>query len=181
MQTLHKKNLFSLGEDRYFTTLLLKHFPYYKTKFVADACAMTTAPETWGILLSQRRRWINSTIHNLGELLTLKNMCGFCCFSMRFFVFIDLLGTIILPATTVYIVYLIVVSATGHAIPIISICILGAVYGLQAIIFLLKREWSLIFWLVIYLAAYPVYSFFLPIYSFWHSPSLAPLQAVLWC
>lgn len=137
---------------------------------------MTTAPETWAILLSQRRRWINSTIHNLGELLTLKNMCGFCCFSMRFFVFIDLLGTIILPATTVYIVYLIIEVATGAPLPIISIAILGAVYGLQAIIFLLKREWSLIFWLIIYLLAYPIYSFFLPVYSFWHSASLPSLM-----
>lgn len=168
-QTLHKKNLFSLGEDRFFTTLLMKHFPHYKTKFVADATAMTAAPETWAVLLSQRRRWINSTVHNLGELMFLKDMCGFCCFSMRFFVFLDLVGTVVLPATMVYLIYLIVVVSTKQAaFPIISIIILAAVYGLQAVIFLLKREWGLIFWLIIYLLAYPIYSFFLPLYSFWH-------------
>ncbi|KAH9819734.1 chitin synthase-domain-containing protein [Melampsora americana] len=169
VDTLHKKNLFSLGEDRFFTTLLMKHFPHYKTKFVSDATAMTAAPETWAVLLSQRRRWINSTIHNLGELMFLKDMCGFCCFSMRFFVFLDLVGTIVLPATTVYIVYLIVIVSTKQAaVPVISLIIIGAVYGLQAVIFLLKREWGLIFWLIIYLLAYPIYSFFLPIYSFWN-------------
>ncbi|KAH9468950.1 hypothetical protein Pst134EA_009475 [Puccinia striiformis f. sp. tritici] len=169
VDTLHKKNLFSLGEDRFFTTLLMKHFPHYKTKFIPDATCMTAAPETWAVLLSQRRRWINSTIHNLGELMFLEDMCGFCCFSMRFFVMLDLVGTVILPSTTIYILYLIVIVSTKQAaIPIVSLVIIGAVYGLQVVIFLLKREWGLIFWLIIYLMAYPIWSFFLPIYSFWH-------------
>ncbi|KAG0664380.1 hypothetical protein C6P46_001425 [Rhodotorula mucilaginosa] len=168
LDTLHKKNLLALGEDRYLTTLILKHFPTYKTKFIADAKAQTVAPHSWGILLSQRRRWINSTVHNLAELMFLPNMCGFCCFSMRFVVFIDLLGTIILPATFVYLVYLIVTVATGSGqIPMIAIIMIAAVYGLQAIIFLLKRQWQFIGWLIIYLIAYPVYSFLLPVYSFW--------------
>ncbi|BGP37180.1 hypothetical protein JCM10450v2_001087 [Rhodotorula kratochvilovae] len=168
LDTLHKKNLLALGEDRYLTTLILKHFPTYKTKFIQDAHAMTVAPHSWSILLSQRRRWINSTVHNLAELIFLPNMCGFCLFSMRFVVFIDLMGTIILPATFVYLVYLIVTVATGSgAIPVIAIVMIAAVYGLQAIIFLLKRQWQFIGWLIIYLIAYPVYSFLLPCYSFW--------------
>ena len=64
------KNLLHLGEDRYLTTLLLKHFPTYKTQFVRDAHAYTVAPDDWKMLLSQRHRWINSTVHNLGELET---------------------------------------------------------------------------------------------------------------
>ncbi|GAA5924955.1 uncharacterized protein JCM15063_005776 [Sporobolomyces koalae] len=168
LDTLHKKNLLALGEDRYLTTLILKHFPNYKTKFIADAHAMTVAPHSWSILLSQRRRWINSTVHNLAELMFLPDMCGFCLFGMRFVVFIDLLGTIILPATFVYLVYLIVTVATGSGqIPVIALIMIAAVYGLQAIIFLLKRQWQFIGWLIIYIIAYPVYSFLLPVYSFW--------------
>ena len=65
-------------------------------------------------------------------------------------------------------VYLIATVATGRAaIPIISLIMLAAVYGLQAIIFILKREFMLVGWLVIYIVSYPVYSFFLPLYSFW--------------
>ncbi|EJU06309.1 hypothetical protein DACRYDRAFT_19523 [Dacryopinax primogenitus] len=169
VDTLHKKNLLSLGEDRYLTTLLMKHFPVFRMKFAPDAIAHTVAPDTWAILLSQRRRWINSTVHNLAELVFLPELCGFCCFSMRFVVFLDLLSTLILPATVVYLVYLIVTVATGQApIPIISLAMIAAVYGLQAIIFLLKREFMLIGWMVIYILAYPVYSFFLPLYSFWY-------------
>ncbi|KAF4575437.1 hypothetical protein EYR40_004823 [Pleurotus pulmonarius] len=168
VDTLHKKNLFSLGEDRFLTTLMMKHFPTFKTKFCADALAHTMAPESWRILFSQRRRWINSTIHNLCELVLLPELFGFCCFSMRFFVFLDLLSTLILPATVVYLVYLIVVVTTQHApVPTLSIIMIAAVYGLQALIFLIKREFMLIGWMVVYILSYPVYSFFLPVYSFW--------------
>ncbi|KAG8786852.1 hypothetical protein FRC12_016164 [Ceratobasidium sp. 428] len=168
VDTLHKKNLLSLGEDRYLTTLIMKHFPTFKMKFTPDAIAHTIAPDRWSVLLSQRRRWINSTVHNLCELVVLPELCGLCCFSMRFIVFLDLVGTIILPATAVYIVYLIVYTVTSHGpVPIISLAMLAGTYGLQAIIFLLKREFMLIGWMIIYLLAYPVYSFFLPIYSFW--------------
>jgi chitin synthase len=168
VDTLHKKNLLSLGEDRYLTTLMTKHFPSMSYKFVPDASALTAAPETWSVLLSQRRRWINSTIHNLAELVWLKDLCGFCCFSMRFVVFIDLLGTIILPATCVYLGYLIYLVASGTGqFPLISIVMIAAVYGLQAVIFIIKRQWQHVGWMIIYLLAYPVYSFLLPIYSFW--------------
>jgi chitin synthase len=60
----------------------------------------------------------------------------------------------ILPATAVYLVYLIVIVATKQApIPIISLAMIGAVYGLQAIIFIVKREFMLIGWMVIYILA----------------------------
>ncbi|KAI9597706.1 chitin synthase-domain-containing protein [Syncephalis fuscata] len=174
VDTLHKKNLLSLGEDRYLTTLMLKHFPQYKMTFTPDATCETAAPEKWSILLSQRRRWINSTIHNLVELLFLQDLCGFCCFSMRFVVMIDLLGTITMPATLVYIGYLIYMVADAKAegrplnISWVSLAILGAVYGLQAVIFILKRQWQHVGWMIIYLLAMPIFGFMLPLYSFWH-------------
>ncbi|KAF3051869.1 hypothetical protein E8E11_010740 [Didymella keratinophila] len=168
VDTLHKKNLLSLGEDRYLTTLMTKHFPTMSYKFIPDAYALTAAPETWSILLSQRRRWINSTIHNLAELVFIKDLCGFCCFSMRFVVFIDLFGTLALPSICAYLVYLIysVSSGTGQ-FPMISIIMLAGVYGLQALIFLIKRQWQHIGWMLIYLMAFPIYSLVLPLYSFW--------------
>jgi chitin synthase len=168
LDTLHKKNLLSLGEDRYLTTLMIKHFPTTSYKFVPDAYALTEAPSEWSVLLSQRRRWINSTIHNLFELVWIKDLCGFCCFSMRFVVFIDLMGTIILPATFAYLCYLIyrVASHEGQ-FPLISIIMIAGVYGLQAIIFIVKRQWQHIGWMIIYMLGYPIYSFVLPVYSFW--------------
>ncbi|KAI6130624.1 glycosyltransferase family 2 protein [Pisolithus croceorrhizus] len=168
VDTLHMKNLLHLGEDRYLTTLLLKHFGMYKTQFIRDAHAETVAPDDWKVLLSQRRRWINSTVHNLGELMFLDQLCGFCCFSMRFIVMMDLVSTLIQPVTVAYIVYLIVSVVYEHnTVPFISLIMIAAVYGLQALVFILRRKWDMVGWMVFYILAIPIFSFMLPIYSFW--------------
>ncbi|KAF9916715.1 hypothetical protein BX616_003042 [Lobosporangium transversale] len=169
VDTLHKKNLLHLGEDRYLTTLMLKHFPNYKMTFTPDAQCRTNVPDQWRVLLSQRRRWINSTVHNLMELVFLPQLCGFCCFSMRFIVMIDLFATLIMPVTVVYIGYLIYsIVANDGSIPKLAIIMMGAIYGLQAIIFILRRKWEHIGWMIVYILAIPVFSFYLPLYSFWH-------------
>ncbi|KAI8367917.1 chitin synthase-domain-containing protein [Choanephora cucurbitarum] len=169
VDTLHQKNLLHLGEDRYLTTLILKHFPTHKTKFTSDAGCLTNAPDTWSVLLSQRRRWINSTVHNLGELVFLPQLCGFCCFSMRFVVILDLLSTLVMPAVVCYLGFLIYKLATNAGqVPFISIITLCGVYGLQALIFIIHRKWEHIGWMIVYILAIPLFSFFIPIYAFWH-------------
>lgn len=169
VDTLHMKNLLHLGEDRFLTTLLLKHHPKYKTKYTFNAHAWTIAPDTWSVFMSQRRRWINSTVHNLAELIPLQQLCGFCCFSMRFIVFLDLLSTIVQPVIVAYIVYLLVlVGLNSNVVPLTAFVLLGAIYGLQAIIFILRRKWEMIGWMIIYILAIPIFSLGLPLYSFWH-------------
>jgi len=98
----------------------------------------------------------------------LDRLCGFCCFSMRFVVFIDLFSTIIQPITVGYLVYLLYTVLKEHqTIPITSIIMLAAIYGLQALVFLFRRKWDMIGWMVFYILAIPAFSFFLPLYSFW--------------
>ncbi|MBE3048207.1 glycosyltransferase [Candidatus Bathyarchaeota archaeon] len=174
VDTLHMKNLLHLGEDRYLTTLLLKFHNRYKTKYIFEAHAWTIAPDSWRVFLSQRRRWINSTVHNLIELIPMNQLCGFCCFSMRFIVFIDLLSTIVAPVTMAYIIYLIVLISTQQTvIPLTAFLLLAAVYGLQAIIFIVRRKWEMVGWMLLYICAMPVFSFGLPLYSFWHMDDFA--------
>ena len=169
VDTLHMKNLLHLGEDRYLTTLLMKYHSKYKTKYIFRAHAWTIAPDSWTVFMSQRRRWINSTVHNLMELIPLSQLCGFCCFSMRFVVFLDLLSTIVQPVIVAYIVYLIVrVIENPSAVPVTAFILLGAIYGLQAIIFILRRKWEMIGWMIIYILATPVFAMGLPLYAFWH-------------
>jgi chitin synthase len=84
--TLHEKNLLLLGEDRYLTTLMLQNFPKRKMIYVPRAFCKTEVPKHFTVLLSQRRRWINSTIHNLMELVLIRDLCGTFCFSMQFVV-----------------------------------------------------------------------------------------------
>lgn len=105
VDTLHKKNLLLLGEDRYLSTLMLRTFPKRKQVFVPQAVCKTTVPETFSVLLSQRRRWINSTVHNLMELALVRDLCGTFCFSMQFVVVIELIGTVVLPAALAFTFY----------------------------------------------------------------------------
>lgn len=98
VDTLHKKNLLLLGEDRFLTTMMLRTFPKRKLMFVPRAYCKTTVPSTFSTLLSQRRRWVNSTIHNLMELVLVNELCGTFCFSMQFVILVELIGTATLPA-----------------------------------------------------------------------------------
>jgi len=113
-------------------------------------------------------------VHNLVELIPMSQLCGFCCFSMRFVVFLDLLSTIVGPAVVAYLgflIYSIAKSAADHdslAQYKTAFLILGAIYGLQAMIFILRRKWEMIGWMIVYLVAIPIFSFGLPLYSFWH-------------
>ncbi|KAF8513015.1 glycosyltransferase family 2 protein [Hysterangium stoloniferum] len=170
--TLHQKNLLLLGEDRFLTTILLRTFPNRKMMFVPQARCRTVAPDTFRVLLSQRRRWINSTIHNLMELVLVRNLCGTFCFSMQFVVFMDLLGTVVLPVA-LSLTYSLIVNMAFHppktfdqAIPLM---LLLAVIGLPGVLILITtRKVVYIFWMLIYLAALPIWNFVLPVYAFWH-------------
>lgn len=106
VDTLHKKNLLLLGEDRYLSSLMLRTFPKRKQIFVPQAVCKTIVPDEFKVLLSQRRRWINSTVHNLMELVLVRDLCGTFCFSMQFVVWIDLVGTCALPAAIAFTLYL---------------------------------------------------------------------------
>lgn len=105
VETLHDKNLLLLGEDRYLTTLMLRTFPKRKQVFIPQAVCKTTVPDTFKVLLSQRRRWINSTVHNLMELVLVRDLCGTFCFSMQFVVAVELIGTLVLPAAIAFTFY----------------------------------------------------------------------------
>lgn len=53
--------------------------------YVPQAQCKTVVPDLFRVLLSQRRRWINSTVHNLMELVLVSDLCGIACLSMQFF------------------------------------------------------------------------------------------------
>ncbi|KAI8914497.1 chitin synthase-domain-containing protein [Gorgonomyces haynaldii] len=172
--TLHQKNLLLLGEDRFLTTLMLKTFPKRKTVYVPQAICRTTVPEDFKTLLSQRRRWINSTVHNLMELVKVRDLCGIFCFSMQFLVFMDLLSTAVLPATLVTTYYLIVASIfyTNYADSLVNILMtstLVLVIFLPAFLVLLTgKRLNYVLWMLIYLVALPIWQLILPVYAFWH-------------
>lgn len=170
VDTLHKKNLLLLGEDRYLTTLMLKTFPKRKMIFCPQAVCKTIVPDRFSVLLSQRRRWINSTIHNLAELLLVRDLCGTFCFSMQFVVFMELAGTLVLPAAISFTIYLLVISAINGAsatrIPLILLAIILGLPGLLIVV--TSRKVAYVGWMFVYLLSLPIWNFVLPTYAFWH-------------
>ncbi|KAL2914952.1 hypothetical protein HK105_205495 [Polyrhizophydium stewartii] len=169
VSTLHKKNLLLLGEDRFLTTLMLRAFPRRKLIFVPRAFCKTTVPAEFKVLLSQRRRWINSTIHNLMELILVPNLCGIFCFSMQFVILLELIGTVTLPAAIIFTFTLIIVAIVGPVVPVIPLILLAGILGLPAVLILLTtRKLVYIYWMFVYLCALPVWNFVLPVYAFWH-------------
>jgi chitin synthase len=151
VETLHEKNLFHLGEDRYLTTLLLLKFDDMKLSFVPEATCHTVVPHTFSILLSQRRRWINSTFHNMIELLRVNTMCGICCFSMRAIVVLDLISTFLLPACIFYIGYLCIMALFWAEIPPIMLLItIGLTVLVHIAVFLIRNRWDYWVWCVVY-------------------------------
>ncbi|BGP38745.1 Chitin synthase, class 3 [Rhodotorula kratochvilovae] len=170
VDTLHKKNLLLLGEDRYLTTLMLRTFPRRKMMFCPQAVCKTIVPDTFSVLLSQRRRWINSTIHNLFELIVVPDLCGVFCFSMRFVIFMELAGTLVLPAAIAFTLYLIVVAIIpGTVKPVVSLVLLALILGIPAMLIVVtSRRFAYLGWMLIYLVSLPVWNFVLPSYSFLH-------------
>ncbi|WPK27736.1 hypothetical protein PUMCH_005134 [Australozyma saopauloensis] len=168
VDTLHKKNLLLLGEDRYLTSLMLKTFPKRKQVFVSKAACKTVVPDKFSVLLSQRRRWINSTVHNLMELVLVKDLCGTFCFSMQFVIFIELIGTLCLPAAISFTVYVIIVAIISHPTPIMSLVLLGIIFGLPGcLIVVTVSSLKYVIYFFIYLIALPIWNFVLPTYAFW--------------
>lgn len=166
--TLHRKNLLLLGEDRYLTTLMLKTFTRRKLIFLPAAKCRTFVPDRFGVLLSQRRRWINSTIHNLLELVLVRDLCGTFCFSMQFVVFMELIGSLVLPAAIVFTGVLLVSSFISDP-QWVPIGLLIAILGLPAVLILFTtKEIGYLLWLVIYLISLPIWNLVLPLYAFWH-------------
>ena len=113
------------------------------------------------------------------ELLLLDNMCGFCCLSMRFVVFMDLLSTMLQPAGVLYILYLIYINIVDPGVlPLVSIIIIAGIYGLQIIIFLFRLEFDQVGWMIFYIFAMPIFSFFIPVYSFWHFDDFSWVRSI---
>ncbi|KAG0238319.1 Chitin synthase, class 3 [Actinomortierella wolfii] len=176
VDTLHKKNLLLLGEDRYLSTLMLRTFPKRKMMFVPQAICKTVVPDTFKVLLSQRRRWINSTIHNLLELVLVRDLCGTFCFSMQFVIFMELVGTVVLPAAISFTIYVAVLSiyravSQDYSIPdtTIPLILLAIILGLPAVLIgLTSRKMIYVAWMFVYLASLFIWNFVLPAYAYWH-------------
>lgn len=169
VNSLHTRNLLQLGEDRFFTTLLLRYFPDKKIKFIHEARCKTVVPNSWSSLISQRRRWINSTIHNLLELLSIPTLRGIACFSIKTVILLDLISTFLLPVSIFYLGYLVyLISTNVSAFPLILVISVSIMVLCQIAIILFRGDFSYLGWFFVYLLALPLWFVVLPIYAIAH-------------
>jgi len=91
---------------------------------------------------------------------------------MQFVVFMELIGTVVLPVA-ICLTYTLVINyafnpptSFSDAIPLL---LLGGVLGLPAMLIIITSgKIVYLLWMVIYLLALPVWNFILPVYAFWH-------------
>lgn len=168
LNSLHKKNLLLLGEDRYLTSLMLRAFPRRKQVFVPKAACKTVVPDEFKVLLSQRRRWINSTVHNLMELALVKDLCGAFCLSMQFIIIVQLIGTLVLPASITFTLYIIIIAMVSKPTPTMSLILMAIIFGLPALLIVVTvSNLAYVLWMCIYILSLPVWNFVLPTYAYW--------------
>jgi chitin synthase len=76
----------------------------------------------------------------------------------------------ILPASTVYAVYLIVLVAIGRTkFSLLLLVLYGLLIGVQIVVFLVRSRYDFFFWFIYFtLIGVPVFYFVLPLYAFWH-------------
>lgn len=147
---LHKMNLLNIGEDRYLSSLLLISNKG-QLRYIEDAKCETICPTGFYSLLVQRRRWTNSLLHCLIDLIMKsKNK------TIKFVAIIELLIVITMPIIYIvgffYIMENILFSVLINAFPLIIIIFL--------------RDYKLILQYFLFLLFQIVFMVIIPIYSF---------------
>lgn len=118
-----------------------------------------------------------STIHNLFELVLVRDLCGTFCFSMQFVVGMELVGTMVLPAAICFTLYIIIIAIIpSETTPTLSLILLALILGLPGLLIVItSRKVAYIGWMLIYLCSLPVWNLVLPAYAFWHMDDFCKL------
>jgi chitin synthase len=84
-------------------------------------------------------------------------------------VFVELVGTCVLPAAIAFTIYVIAIAIVRRPLPLIPIVLLALILGLPAVLIVLTaKRWSYVGWMLVYLSSLLIWNFVLPIYSYWN-------------
>jgi cellulose synthase/poly-beta-1,6-N-acetylglucosamine synthase-like glycosyltransferase len=167
-------NLLNLGEDRYFTTLLimkgLKNPDKNTISYIKGATAYTVCPSTPSDFIKQRRRWHNSTLVNLTKLVFNLDMMR-CRPLLWYSTCLDFFGMLIAPASITFFIFLVTFVITNvdgvSSVTIISILLVMLSYIINFFII-----WSTLgaspLDFATHMLLFPMMHIFLPLYSLWH-------------
>ena len=85
------------------------------------------------------------------KLLRGNIMCGVYCVSMKVVVFVNLIATMILPASYVYAMYLLSLCFSED-LPVSTVLLIlyGIIIGVQIVVFILCSRWEYMRWFFVY-------------------------------
>ena len=86
----------------------------------------------------------------------------------KFVVFMELVGTLALPAAITFTLYLVVIAIMGRP-AVLPLILLALILGLPAVLIVMtSRKVVYVGWMLIYLFSLPIWNFVLPTYAYWH-------------
>ena len=165
--TLHSLCLM-LGEDRFLTALIMKYLPDYKIFFVPKAECYTDVPETISVFLSQRRRWNNTTLHNIFGLVFMKTRFYVWCF----FVY-DFISLLLQPISVIALGNVILDSLGSQDLDIATGLAILLLPTLMIVTSILKKQTYVIPYIVPFFIATPFFFILTPIVCFWQMDDLS--------
>ena len=100
--------------------------------------------------------------------MLVRDLCGTFCFSMQFVVFIELVGTLVLPAAIAFTFYVVISSIVNKPVQVIPLVLLALILGLPGVLIIVTAHRLVyVLWMFIYLLSLPIWNFVLPTYSYW--------------
>jgi chitin synthase len=87
---------------------------------------------------------------------------------MQFVIFLELIGTVILPSAFVFTLCLIISAIVGNTQVLPLVMLLVALFLPGILVLSTTKHYSYIYWMFIYMLALPIWNFALPLYSFWY-------------
>jgi len=164
--SLYEKNLLDIGEDRYLTSLILQEFPDKNLSYISDALCYTDVPNTFKILIDQRRRWTNSLISCLFLLiLQPPKQSLFQHLKMYLIIIMELFIIFVLPLVIIIGLFNSILSITLQGYSFVPLFITIFIIFLNLIIIIIVGKFDMILKFVPFFTFLPIFSIIIPLYS----------------
>ncbi|CAO3595833.1 unnamed protein product [Absidia cylindrospora] len=166
--TLHMKNVLLLGEDQYFSTVLVRSHPHHHLGFEPDAVGYATIPTNYWALQSLQSRNIRAAFHNQVEMTRAAKHIGFSTWFLSFTKMIDMILS--MPIIVyLYGVFIRCFMQKGLAYYIIAYSF-GGLFLLHIVYFLIRRQFKYVIWFILYcLLSVPLFAIWFPLVAVWCS------------
>ncbi|ORY08401.1 hypothetical protein K493DRAFT_250389, partial [Basidiobolus meristosporus CBS 931.73] len=163
--TMHLQNTLLLGEDSFFSVILLKTFPQLRLGFESSAIFYTKLTPIFSVFLGQQGRATSAAFHSHFELARVHR--GLI---HQVVTGVKLLSHMVMPVFLLYLYYVVIRSvATDELSYLVVGATLLCMLGFNVMILAVRGMFSSVFWLVFALLfSLPFYCFIIPLYSLWH-------------